>query len=48
MIRRRNAIIIMGFSTSFVFCLFTIVPLLAQDSSWQVWAGLVAGGSLSV
>lgn len=48
MIRSRSTFIVMGFSTSFVFCLFTTVPLLAEESSWGVWTGLVFGGSLGV
>ncbi len=48
MIRSRNAVIIIGFSFSFVFCLFTIIPLLAQESTWEAWIGLVIGGSLGI
>jgi len=48
MIQSRNAVIIVGFSFNFVFCLFTIVPLLAQESSWEAWIGLVIGGGLGI
>ncbi len=44
----RNVFIIVGFSISFVVCLFTAVPLLAQESSWGAWVGMVIGGSLGV
>jgi hypothetical protein len=44
----RNTVIIIALSISFVFCLFTVVPLLAQESSGEAWIGLGIGGSLGV